>query len=106
MDGGIAVLEGRAADARAHYADAQRRWRELGCQLWLAMTDLDIVITGAMAADERRRAAEEARGIFTGLRATVLLDRLDRAEAADAARKPVAPGAPVSATADAREVIG
>ena len=107
MDGGIAALEGRGSEARAHYADAQRRWRELGCQLWLALTDLDIVITGAMEADERRRAAEEARGILTALRATVLLDRLDRAEAdAGTGRKPSTPAAAVMDTADAREVIG
>ena len=106
MDGGIAALEGRGSEARAHYADAQRRWRELGCQLWLALTDLDIVITGAMEADERRRAAEEARGILTELRATVLLDRLDRAEAdAGTGRTPPTPAA-VMDTAEAREVIG
>jgi hypothetical protein len=105
MDGGIAALEGRAADARAHFADAQRQWRELGCQLWLAMTDLDIVITGAMEADERRRAAEEARGILDRLRATVLLDRLDRAEADDAAWKPAAASAQVTATADTAQGI-
>jgi hypothetical protein len=59
-----------------------------------------------MEADERRRAAEEARGILSGLGATVLLDRLDRAEAADAARKRSAPDTPVTTTADtAHEVI-
>jgi hypothetical protein len=70
------------------------------------MTDLDIVITGAMEADERRRAAEEARGILDRLRATVLLDRLDRAEADDAARKPSAAGTQVTATVNtAQEVV-
>ena len=86
MDGGIAALEGRAADARSHFVDAQRRCRELGCQYFLAMIDLDIVVTGAMEADERRAAAEEARAIFTRLEASALLELLDRAVEADAAR--------------------
>lgn len=84
MDGGIAGREGRAADARLHFAEAQHRWRELGCQYWLAMTDLDIVTTGAMEPEERRRAADEARTIMTRLEATVLLEWLDRAETAQA----------------------
>ncbi|MGH2446260.1 MAG: hypothetical protein ACRDGD_09515, partial [Candidatus Limnocylindria bacterium] len=79
LDGGIAALEGRAADARAHYAEAQRIARDIGTPYWLGMTNLDIVITGAMEADERRRAADEAREIFTRLRANALLDRLDAA---------------------------
>ena len=91
MDGGIAMLEGRASDARAHYADALRRWRDLGASHWLAFTDLDIVLTGAMDADERRRAAEEAREIFTRLRATALLERLAVAEAAGLERSPTPP---------------
>ncbi|MCA1588110.1 MAG: AAA family ATPase, partial [Chloroflexi bacterium] len=57
MRAGIAALEGRAAEARALYADAQRLWRELGLTFWLAMCDLDIVIVGAMEAAERARAA-------------------------------------------------
>jgi class 3 adenylate cyclase len=79
MSGGIAMIEGRPAEARADYAEAQRLLRELGSRLWLGLTDLDIVITGAMEPDERRRAAEEAREIFTDLRAQALLDRLDAA---------------------------
>ena len=87
MDGGIAALEGRDADARAFYGDAQRRWRELHCRFWLGMTNLDIVRTRAMEADERRRAADEAREIFDALGAHALLAHLDRAEAADAGRR-------------------
>jgi hypothetical protein len=79
MDSGIAMLEGRRADARSHYFDAQHRFRELGTQLWLAMTDLDVVVTGAMEPEERRRAADEAREIFTRLRANALLGLLDAA---------------------------
>jgi len=79
IEGGIAMLEGRRDEARAHYAEAQRILREIGARYWLGMTDLDIVITGAMEPDERRRAADEAREIFIGLRAVALLERLDAA---------------------------
>jgi hypothetical protein len=43
------------------------------------MTDLDVVITGAMEPAERHAAAEEARGILTRLKATPLLERLEQA---------------------------
>jgi hypothetical protein len=100
MDGGIALLEGRPAEARAHFAAAQHQLRELGLVLWLGMTDLDIVRSGAMELDERRRAGEEAREIFTRLRATALLDRLETAVAADETRR--TPAAP--AVRDEREI--
>jgi hypothetical protein len=87
MDGGVAMLEGRPADARAHYAEAQRLLRELGLMYWLGMCDLDIVILGAMEADERRRAADEARTIFTRLGALPLLARLDAALSAETASR-------------------
>ena len=76
---GIAMLDGRPAEARSLFADARRTWRELGTTFWLALTDLDIVITGAMEPDERRSAAEEAREILTRLQAAALLDRLEKA---------------------------
>ncbi|MCA1570244.1 MAG: AAA family ATPase [Chloroflexi bacterium] len=89
VDAGIATLDGRPRDARALYSEAQRTFRELGTVLWLGLTDLDIVITGAMEPDERRRAADEAREIFTRLRAKALLDRLDAAHLLGApARRP------------------
>jgi hypothetical protein len=87
MDAGIAALEGRSADARALYAGAARVWVELGSTFWLGMTDIDLVVTGAMEPDERDRSADEARQIFTQLRAKPLLDRLDAAlDRAQAAR--------------------
>lgn len=88
IDAGIAMREGRSADARVGYADAQGRWRELQLPFWLAMCDLDIVITGAMQPDERRRATAEAREIFERLRAQGLIDRLDAALAASAEGQP------------------
>jgi tetratricopeptide (TPR) repeat protein len=90
VDAGIAMLEGRSADARNLYADALKRWRDLGLPFWLAMCELDIAITGAMEPDERRRAADEAREIFERLRAQALIDRLDTALDADRSR-PSAP---------------
>ena len=97
MDGGIAMLEGRAAAARAHYLEAQRLWRELGLNYWLAMCDLNIVVTGALEPAERRRAADEARGILTRLRAQPLIERLD---AAIAAVGPTATTEPAHDTSD------
>jgi len=89
--GGVAMLEGRPADARAAYAEAQRLAREGGYRLWLAQADLDIVRFGAMEEAERRQAADEAREIFTALRATEYLDQLDEAlEAAPMAERPTA----------------
>jgi class 3 adenylate cyclase/tetratricopeptide (TPR) repeat protein len=90
---GIAMLEDRAGDARMLYAESQRELRELGTPFWVALTDLDVVITGAMQPDERRRAAAEAREILERLRATALLERLDAALADERATtsKPESP---------------
>lgn len=91
MDAGIAAMEGRMADARSLYAGAQRTWREMGLPLWLAMCNIDIVMTGALETDERRRAADEAREILTTLRADALLAILDQAVALDTERSSTAP---------------
>ena len=87
------MLEDRAGDARMLYAESQRELRELGTPFWVALTDLDVVITGAMQPDERRRAAAEAREILERLRATALLERLDAALADERATtsKPESP---------------
>ena len=90
LDAGIAMLEGKSAEARSRYADAQNRWRDLGLPFWLAMCQLDIAVTGAMEPDERRRAAVEAREIFQRLRAKALIDRLDAALAAGGEAPPAA----------------
>ena len=76
-DGGIATLEGRNADARALYLQALRMMRELGLRTWLGILTLDALASGTLDADEHRRAADEAREIFTSVRAQRLLDRLD-----------------------------
>ncbi len=83
MDAALAAVEGRTADARTHYGEARRQARELGCPFWQAMIALDIVKLGALEPDDRRRAADEAREIFTRLRATASLALLDDAVARD-----------------------
>ena len=89
MDAALAAIEGRASDARTLYTEARRISRELGAPLWQAMIGLDIVKLGALEPDDRRRAAEEAREIFTRLRATALLALLDDAIARDLTPDPL-----------------
>jgi hypothetical protein len=79
MEAGIAMIEGRGADGRRLYADAQSRWQELGLATFLALSQLDLVETGAMEPAERRRAAEEARALFERVGARPLIERLDAA---------------------------
>ncbi len=101
MDAGIAIVEGRTADARRGYADAQARWQDLGLATWLALCQLDAVETGALEPPERRRAAEEARVFFERVGAPRLIERLDGALARvpaatpppNARRTPVGPSA-------------
>jgi hypothetical protein len=73
------MLEGKPSEARQLYGDALRRWQELGLGTWQAMTQLDIVETGAMEPAERRRAADDARGYFERLGAAAYVARLDAA---------------------------
>ena len=94
VEAGIAMLDGRSTEARALYSEAHRMFRELETPFWIALVGLDIILTGAMEADERRRAADEAREIFTRLRASALLDRLDAALAADVPLEPTKQRAP------------
>ena len=76
-DAGIATLEGRTADARALYLQALRTLRELGLRTWLGIRTLDALASGTLDTDEHRRAGDEARDIFTSLRAQGLLELLD-----------------------------
>ncbi|HEX7172200.1 MAG TPA: adenylate/guanylate cyclase domain-containing protein [Candidatus Limnocylindria bacterium] len=88
MDGSLATLEGRTNDARALFADARRIGLELACPYWVGWMGLDIVTMGALEAEDRRRAAEEARQVFAQLRAAALLDLLDDAVTRDEAIRP------------------
>ncbi len=94
VEAGIAMLEGRVAEARQLYADAQRQWDELGLTTWLAFCRIDLLETGAMEPAERRRAADAARAYFSGLGAAPLVARIDAALARRA-------GTPIRETADA-----
>ena len=79
IEAGIAMLEGRTAEARQGYLDAQSRWHELGLPTWLALCQLDLLETGAMEPAERRRTADEARVFFERVGASPLIERLDAA---------------------------
>ena len=65
-------------------------WRELGTTFWLALTDLDIVITGAMEPDERPAPRRRHAEIFTRLQAAALLERLEKALLANTESTPTA----------------
>ncbi|HET7645547.1 MAG TPA: adenylate/guanylate cyclase domain-containing protein [Candidatus Limnocylindria bacterium] len=74
----LAALEGRQADARTEFGAALKLARDLGLRFWTGMIGLDVLTLGAMDADERARVADEARVIFTELRAVPLLELLDQ----------------------------
>ncbi len=97
---GVAMLDGRSAEARSLFADAQRTWRELGTTLLACADRPGHRRHWRDGAGRAARAADEAREIFTGLRATALLERLDAALAAHASEPTSMPNAPV------REEIG
>jgi class 3 adenylate cyclase/tetratricopeptide (TPR) repeat protein len=74
---GLALLEGRTDEGLAGYAIALVRWRELGVVRDLGLCLLDVV---TLVGDEHpvgRTAAEEARQIFTRLKALPMLERLE-----------------------------
>jgi class 3 adenylate cyclase/tetratricopeptide (TPR) repeat protein len=81
--GGVAQLEGRRDEARAHYIQAMRGYRELGLQQPLALCQLDIIRLGAMEPEERLAAADEARTFFQRVGANGLLERLNEFVAND-----------------------
>jgi class 3 adenylate cyclase/tetratricopeptide (TPR) repeat protein len=91
MAAGVAQLEGRIDEARRTYADALAAFRPLGLRFEFALCALDVIVSGAMEPDDRRRLADEARTVFTELRATPYLERLDAALNDDDASGPTAP---------------
>ncbi len=100
LDGGIAALEGRRADALAAYREAIRVWREFGLEFTLALTVLDMLLTLGPAEAEVAALADEARQILTRLGSTPLVARLDQALAAAApgAGPPAMPATAAAAT--------
>ena len=92
LGAGLAALEGRTAEAQAGYRDALGRWRDLDLPVERALCAIDLVT--ALGPDDpmATAAADEARGIFSGLGARPYLERLEAALSRSAARS--APGAP------------
>lgn len=99
MEGGLAALEGRRADARVHYLEALRLHRELDLPWMLAQTGLEATIAGAFEASEGQRLADETRVILERLGARPYLDELTRTLADGAERAaPAGAGEPLSSS--------
>ena len=89
---GIAVLEGRRADAIAGYREALRGWRSLGLAFDEAMAVLDMAILLAPTEREMAEAStaiDAARETLTRLGAAPLLSRLEEAHTAAPVSVPV-----------------
>jgi tetratricopeptide (TPR) repeat protein len=76
---GIAVLEGRPADALPLYREALRCWRDLGLAWDEALCAIDMATLLDPADPEVRAAAEAAREILVRLEAAPFIARLDAA---------------------------
>ena len=81
IQAGLAALGQRPADALGQYADALRRFRDLGVVLDEALTAIEMATLLDPTLPEVRAAADAARGILTRLRARPFLDRLEAAMA-------------------------
>ncbi|HEX2222107.1 MAG TPA: adenylate/guanylate cyclase domain-containing protein [Candidatus Limnocylindria bacterium] len=103
LEAGIAALEGRRDEALAGFADAIRRWRDLGARFELALCDLNLVTTLGAGTPESRRAADEAREIFSELGAEPFLRMLDRALTRDQSVAPIEVRTP--ATSEQAETV-
>ena len=79
MEGALAAVEGRRADARAQFLEALRQFRELGLSWVAANTGLDAVVADVLEPAERQRVADEARATFERLGARPYLAQLDAA---------------------------
>ncbi|MGI8830468.1 MAG: adenylate/guanylate cyclase domain-containing protein [Candidatus Limnocylindria bacterium] len=101
IDGALAALEGRRADARAHYLESLRLLREMNLPWLVAITGLDAIVADALEPSERHRVAEEARTIFERLGAQPYLAQLVAALAGAPADAPP-PGRSVPATDEVR----
>jgi class 3 adenylate cyclase/tetratricopeptide (TPR) repeat protein len=83
IEAGIAMLDGRPADARTAYREAGDLWRDSGSLFQLALMQLDIAITGALDPAERRTAVDEARTFFARVGARPFFERLEAAVATE-----------------------
>ena len=102
IEGALAALENRRADARAQYLESLRLFREMNLPWLVAITGLDAIVADALEPAERQRVADEARAIFERLGAHPYLAQLDAA-LADAPAAEVRPhGRSVPATDEVR----
>ncbi len=74
---GLAVLEGRLADAMAGYRAAIAGWKDLGLPWDEALTSIEFVRLVGVGEPEARAASESARVILEGLGAVRALEILD-----------------------------
>ncbi len=84
----LAALEGRSSEALAGFADAIRRWRELGLAFEEAQCQLNLIAVVGGSGPEVTAAANDARATFERLGAKPFQERL--AEALRAPRQPAA----------------
>jgi len=77
LDGGIAGLEGRRAEADALFVESVGTLRDDGVMFDVALCLMDQVATLGVADDAGRAAADEARQILERLGASVLVQRLE-----------------------------
>jgi class 3 adenylate cyclase/tetratricopeptide (TPR) repeat protein len=95
---GLAALKGHAADALARYGDALRGWRDLRLPWDEALTIIDMATLVHSSQPEVRAAAESAREILSGLRASPFLARLDAALALSGSADTIATTVPAANT--------
>ncbi len=102
IDGALAAVEGRRADARAHYLESHRQFREMNLPWLVASTGLDAIVADALEPAGRQRVAEEARAIFERLGAQPYLAQLVAALADAPAADVRPPGRSVVASDEVR----
>jgi tetratricopeptide (TPR) repeat protein len=84
----VAALDGRRGEAQAGFADAIRRYRELGLEFASAMCTLDLVTMLGASDPDARAAADDAAALFERVGARPLQELL--ATALRAPKTPVA----------------
>jgi tetratricopeptide (TPR) repeat protein len=77
--GGLAVLDGRSADAMTHYRNATRRFRDLGVPVHEAFTAIEMATLLDPTDPEVRATTEAAREILTRVGAKPFLEHLEAA---------------------------
>ena len=102
MEGALAAVEGRRAEARAHYLEALRLFREMGLWWPLANAGLDAIVADALEPAERQRVADKARATFERLGALPYLKQLDEALSSAGTANVRAAGQPVRAADEVR----